>query len=198
MKDVEQNLFVSSHTLQNCDARTVHYQKQASIWNTWLLIKTDFSGLGPGLDFLLVTALLEWKMLSVLAPLDCDPLNPQGYSAASCSWRILMWQALKFRGKGRSWACMPVEEGGEFYSWAGAGLDHFIFVGRICWALSTSCLLQCGAENCCAASADVLPNDFTLSIALRNASFPWMHIFIYLSILPLVLKGISSLQMDRW
>lgn len=78
----------------------------------------------------------------------------------------------------------------------GAGLGHFLSLGKIHWDVSTKCLVRCGAENCCVGSE--LPNDCTMNTALRNASFPWMHTFTYLPTLPLFLKDTSPLQLCRW
>lgn len=167
------------------DAIIVHYQKQASIWNTWLLIKKDFSGPGPELDLLLVIALLKWKMLPPLAPLESDPSNPPGVQVdlvVEGAWCHRHCGSEERRVPGLH-AC-----GGRW----GAGLDHFISVGKVHWGMSTRCLVRCGAENCC------VPNDCTVSIALRNASFPRTHTDIYLPTLPFFLKGTSPLQLCRW
>lgn len=123
-------------------------------------------------------------MLPLLARLESDPLHPQDIQLD-----------LVVEGSSCDRHCSS-EERKVLGLYACGGLDHLLSVGKIRWDVSTRCLVQCGSENCCVASG--LPNDCTVSIALRNASFPWMPTFIYLPTLPLFLKGTSPLQLCGW
>lgn len=86
-------------------------------------LRKIMSGVGPGLDFLLVTALLKWKMLPLLTPLESDPSNLQG--------TLAVYRHCHLEESPGLYAC-----GGRWL----AGLDQFLSAGKShgCGGLFTS------------------------------------------------------------